>query len=94
MEKRLVEKMDSLDVQSELAHVVHPNPNLVDASEKPVVVTSKNFGYRGRYWCVPESVCLPRETDRLSGWGVWLQGMVIVSNNDTYCKAFLIVSGS
>ena len=39
MEKRLAEKMDSLDVQAEPTHVVRPDPNLVDASEEPVVAT-------------------------------------------------------
>jgi hypothetical protein len=86
MEKRLADKMDSLDVQAKPTRVVCHNLNLVDASEEPVIATSNEFCYCGRYWCVPvpESFCLPQETDHLSGWCMWLQGMIIVSNNVTY----------
>ena len=94
MEKRLAEKMDSLDVQAEPTRVVRTNPNLIDASEEPVVATGNQFCYRCRYWCVPESFSLPREADRLSGWRMWLKGMVIVSNNVTYCiKPFRLFQG-
>mgnify|MGYP006157755839 CR=1 FL=1 len=94
MEKRLAEKMDSLDVQAEPTHVVCTIPNLIDALEKPVVATGNQFCYRGHYWCVPESFSLPREADHLSRWHMWLKGMVIVSNNVTYrIKPFRLFQG-
>ena len=37
---------------------------------------------------------MPRETDHLSGWRMWLQGMVIVSKNVTYrIKPFRLFQG-
>ena len=94
MEKRLAEKMDSLDVQAEATRVVCTNPTLIDASEEPVVATGNQFCYCGHYWCVPELFSLPREADHLSGWCMWLKGMVIVSNNVTYrIKPFRLFQG-
>ena len=87
MEQRLLEKMDTLEnFQSVKPLTCVPlRPNLVDASEEPIVATCNQFFYRGRFWCVPESFCLPRETNRFNGWCMWLQGMIVVSQNVTYC---------
>ena len=67
MKRRLAEKMDSLDVHAEPTRVVCTNPNLIDASEEPVVATGNQLCYCGHYWCLPVSFSLPREADRLSG---------------------------
>jgi hypothetical protein len=78
MEKRLTEKMDSLDLQTAKSFVY---PHLIDSLEGLVVAMRNQFCYRGLYWCVTELFCLSRVTDHLSGWCMWLKGMVKVSNN-------------
>ena len=48
MEKKLTEKMDSLDVQKAKS-IVHPR--LIDA---PIITMSNQFCYCDQYWCAPE----------------------------------------
>ena len=84
-EKRLTEKMDTLDSVQTADPTCVFHPNLISASEEPVVTISNQLCYCGKYWCVPEPFCLPQETGQLSGWHMWLQGMLIVHNNVTYC---------
>lgn len=59
--------MNTLDTvqMAELLRVVCSNLN--NASEEPMVVKSNQFSYRGRYWCMLESICVPWEIDHLSG---------------------------
>ena len=51
MEKRLTEKMDSLDVQTAESIVC---PHLIDALEEPIITMSNQFCYCDQYWCVLE----------------------------------------
>jgi len=84
LEGRITSKIDSV------AEVANPHSNSEDSedggqglcrAQAPRVPGPHQFHYADmngelKYWCVPESFRLPRETTRKAGWGFWFHGTV------------------